>query len=361
MLGGVEGVVSGAGCGSGTHVAYKTNGADYAEYFLTDINNKPDAYELVSFKSNSQNRVTERSTDPSLPIVGAVSTTAGFVGNAPQCPGNDYEARSVCNSEYKDHNSLVSLVGQVKVKVNKSGGAIQVGDPIGLSATPGIGRKLTGSGYIVGYAMETLDVASGEIMVLIRPGYYTSPMSDILQGSTLSVTGDATIGGNLSVSANLNVSGATTLTSLTVTGDATVQGSLTVAGDIETRNITVNGHIITAGDVPQVAVGIAAGQTAPGNPEPVVAVDGNDAAGTISITTGAQNTANGVLAHITFAEAFSGSYKVVLSASNDKAGLLRVHTIKTATGFDIVANDPASILTQYDFDYIVLGTVAQQP
>jgi parallel beta-helix repeat protein len=160
--------------------------------------------------------------------------------------------------------------------------------------------------------------------------------------------------------AELNVSGAATVASLTVTGDATVEGNLVVEGDVEVRNITVNGHIITAGNAPGVALGDAAGQAALNETVPVAVVDGNDSAGTVGVTTGSQNLTNGVLAHISFAEAFNGSYKVVLSASNDPAGLLRVHTVKTATGFDIVANDPVSALTQYTFDYIVLGAQTTQ-
>jgi parallel beta-helix repeat protein len=155
--------------------------------------------------------------------------------------------------------------------------------------------------------------------------------------------------------ANLNVSGGATIGNLTVTGDATVQGNLAVEGDVEVRNITVNGHIITSGNAPLVVIGTAVGQAAVNDAAPVAAVDGNDSAGTVSVTTGSQNLANGILAHISFAEAFNGSYKVVLSASNDPAGLLRVHTVKTATGFDIVANDIVTAQTQYTFDYIVLG------
>jgi parallel beta-helix repeat protein len=250
------------------------------------------------------------------------------------------------------------LAGRVPVKVTNEGGEIKPGDYLTTSSTPGKAMKATHAGPTIGKALGFFDGTeeSGTVLALINVSYYEPPMGDVLQGAELHISGDANIGGDFSVAGQLNVSGAATLASLTVTGDATVQGNLTVAGDVEVRNITVNGHIITSGNAPVVAIGDAVGQAAANEAAPIAAVDGNDSAGTINVTTGSQNLANGVLAHISFAEAFSSSYKVVLSASNDPAGTLRVHTVKTATGFDIVANDTVSGLTQYAFDYIVLGS-----
>jgi hypothetical protein len=321
-MGGVQ-AMSGANvdCTNGAHIFYDTDGGDYAEYFLTDINNKPSAHELVSFKDNAQNNVTERAINPSLPIIGAVSTNAGFVGNSTNCPIDEIVE---CKTKYSELNSLVALVGQVEVKVNNSNGAIKVGDPIGLSTTPGVGSKLIGSGYIVGYAMEKLDAASGEIMVVIRPSYFTAPTGDVLQGSSLAVTGDATISGSLAVGDDLNVSGATTLNSLTVTGNATVQGDLTVVGSIETRNITVNGHIITAGGVPTVTAGSGAGVASGAVSAPLVEVIGNDTSGTITITAGADGLAD-VLANIDFAQDFGSKPHVMLTAANRDATKLGIY------------------------------------
>jgi hypothetical protein len=158
-----------------------------------------------------------------------------------------------------------------------------------------------------------------------------------------------TVSGNASIGSNLTVNGQTILNGTLTAKDAEFDGVL-----------TVNGHIVTKGNVPQIAVGqaLGVGITNQSNTDPLAAVDGTDSAGTISVTTGSDQFGSGVLAHLTFAQAFNTSYKAVISASNDSATDLRVYLVKTSTGFDIVTKDIPAPGTNYQFDYIVLG--AQQ-
>jgi parallel beta-helix repeat protein len=332
---------------------------DYAEMYPTETN-----VEAGDIVATTPNLLTYEASgaDAETGIVHSMGTkqisilkkavvgdsAIGIVSTAPyQTIGKDVPISS--------HRMPIALNGRVPVKVNNEGGTIAAGDQLALSSVPGYATKATVAGKTIAIALEPFDGTSGSIMAYVQTGYYTPPMDDVLQGSDLSITGNATIAGNLSVGGNINVLGAITTSSLTVTDSVAVQGNLVVEGDIEVRNITINGHIVTAGNAPAISLGVAAGQVAVNQNQLVATVDGNDSAGTVSVTTGSQNLANGVLAHISFAEAFNGSYKVVLSASNDPAGLLRVHTVKTATGFDIVANDIVTAQTQYTFDYIVLG------
>ncbi|MBU1890620.1 hypothetical protein KJ782_04000 [Patescibacteria group bacterium] len=68
----------------------------------------------------------------------------------------------------------ITLVGRVYVKVNDSGGAIIVGDPIASSSEPGIGMKANQPSKILGYAMEEADFSQSgqaEVLVFANVGY----------------------------------------------------------------------------------------------------------------------------------------------------------------------------------------------
>lgn len=108
------------------------------------------------------------------------------------------------------------------------------------------------------------------------------------------------------------------MSSLTVTDDVVIAGNLTVQ-NVTVANITVNGHIITAGNTPTATVGTAAGTEDTQNniPAPSATITGNDTAGTITIVAGA-NTTNGTFAEVSFNQAFTKSPKVVLTAGNEK-------------------------------------------
>lgn len=67
-------------------------------------------------------------------------------------------------------NDLVPIIttGVVEVLVNNSGGAIQAGDSITSSSTPGVGMRASKSGFILGVAQENYDSAeAGQIPVLL--------------------------------------------------------------------------------------------------------------------------------------------------------------------------------------------------
>ena len=312
--------------------------------------------ELVALDSTQDKAVVRAGSNSQVPLAGIVSTNPGFIGNGPLCQQDDKD----CDTNYAKYNALVALNGQVPTKVNASNGPIARGDPITVSNTAGEGAKATGSGYIVGYAMEPLASGSGTIQVLVRPQYHTLNTAQELQGTGLNITGNATlsgdivVGGNIAVAGNLNVSGPTTLTSLTVNGDVVIAGNLTVQ-NITVANITINGHIITAGNAPTTVVGTAAGvaDTLNNIAAPVVNIEGNDTSGTITIVAGANTTA-GTLVEVNFDKPFSGVPRAVISAKTAESAWLQTFNETNSNKLILKAlNSPNSGQT-YKFDYFVV-------
>ncbi|MCA9324613.1 right-handed parallel beta-helix repeat-containing protein [Candidatus Saccharibacteria bacterium] len=180
-----------------------------------------------------------------------------------------------------------------------------------------------------------------------------------LTGGGMNIAVDqATFNGNVVTNGNLNVSGASTLTSLTVTNSVSIQNNLTVTGNISTKNITVNGHVITAGNAPQIMVGDGAGVAdAGGNiPAPVATVTGNDTSGTISVTTGANGSAD-VLVNISFDQQFGGVPRIVLTPANHNSVGLGAYydaTNTTQSGFDLLVDNAPQAGKTYQFTYYIV-------
>ncbi len=248
----------------------------------------------------------------------------------------------------------VALNGRVPVNVSPGSDAIAPGDYLTTSGDSGKAMKATGAGYVIGKALEAWDPGSGktQVMVFVEPGYWPGPS----QTSYIQNGGNATLAG-LTVSgsadfADLNASGTATINDLTVTtfnaGTATI-GTLSVTGSAEfAGNITVGGHIITAGGQPT-----AQAQTAAGGTGADVSVDGTDTTGTITITTGYAPSA-GDLAKILFSKTYGQAPHIVLSASNGKAAGLKFFKGSTsATDFMFNALDAPQANTTYKFDYFI--------
>jgi hypothetical protein len=98
---------------------------------------------------------------------------------------------------------LVALVGRVPTKVSAENGPIIPGDAItSSSSTPGIGMKATGSGQVVGYALDAWSgTGIGRIDVFVNPSWDSgvSSLTDESGTSTLTVAGipSQDFGGNL--------------------------------------------------------------------------------------------------------------------------------------------------------------------
>lgn len=346
-----NGTVAGKIYGNGASVAYVTSGADYAEYFRADESNLPQPGELLTLDGNNSQTV-KLASDANKLVVGAVSTSPGFIGNGPICKTDDKQ----CDKDYAKYNVLVALSGQVPVKVSTANGSIAVGDPITASSTsPGVGVKATGPGYIVGYALEPAS-QDGTIKVLINPSYLDATQQ--MQGSN-AIFNSVVVNGALSAE-SINVGGLASVASLQVDGDATVGGNLTVDGNTTFGgNISLGEHLLSQASTPTVIAGVAAGKAGQ------VSIDGTDTAGTITITVHAQQGAQpeilsaGDLAAVTFAKSYQEPPRVVISPINQASVGLPIYITKTDSGYKLVITQAAQDGITYQFDYIIIGSSGQ--
>jgi hypothetical protein len=85
-----------------------------------------------------------------------------------------------------------------------------------------------------------------------------------------------------------------------------------------------------------------------------VAIDGNDTAGTITITTGADGLAGGDVASISFNQAFAKAPRIVMTGQDQASMDAKLFpSSKTAGGFSLKAGQALSPNTTYTFDYFI--------
>jgi parallel beta-helix repeat protein len=187
-----------------------------------------------------------------------------------------------------------------------------------------------------------------------------------LQGSSATLSGGLTVAGTSTLNGALNVAGVSLFrNSADSTAAFSIQNSSsvalftadTLASKITIRsldvsmNLTIAGHIITAGSNPTIAANTAACTT------PTVSVSGTDTAGSVTVTTGTGCAAPGDLATITFATAFGATPKVVLTPASANAAGLNAYlddASLTTSNFRIgVVNTPTDATT-YKWHYYAL-------
>jgi hypothetical protein len=173
------GTVAGKIQGGASAVAYTTTAADLAEYFPVESGNTmPEAGEIVSLDGENGRSVV-RATSDTVPF-GIVTTNPGFIGNGPICKAKDTR----CDERYAEKNALISLVGQVPVKVSNENGDIKMGDSITISSEEGVGMKANFGDTAVGYALEVFDGGGEGQTVMVFANLHTAlgmnPDSELL-------------------------------------------------------------------------------------------------------------------------------------------------------------------------------------
>jgi fibronectin-binding autotransporter adhesin len=326
--------VVGSGLSASPTAASSTvNTADYAEWIPYSGSSQPQPGDVLTVGDSA---VSVKQSDAAYDsgLIGVVST------HPYQVAGND-----------DGHSVIIALTGRAPVKVNLENGPIAAGDLLTSSSTPGVAMKAIKPGNIIGTALEAYDGTEpvAEVTTQLHNGY-----ADPTNGNSANqIQGDQSISGNLNVSGNatiggdLTVAGTTTTQALVVKGSATI-ASLTVTGSAHFKSdITIDGHIITAGGQPTAQI-----QSAGGAGE-TVTVSGTDSTGTITITTGS-NPAAGALAKILFSKTYGAAPHIVLSPSNDNAAALHYYKGATSlTDFIFNALDAPAPNTTYNFDYFV--------
>ncbi|KKT71432.1 MAG: hypothetical protein UW68_C0067G0002 [Candidatus Collierbacteria bacterium GW2011_GWB1_44_6] len=148
----------------GTGVEYQSGAADVAEYMNIPAAQAVLPGHIISLTTTGNVKATS-SNDV---LIGVVSDTAGFTGNAgiSTDPDNDPDVQTV------------GIVGFVRTYMT---GTVAIGDPITISSTSGVGKKATSAGYVVGKAAEAHSgVGPDRVLVFVQPGWYDpDPLANI--------------------------------------------------------------------------------------------------------------------------------------------------------------------------------------
>lgn len=223
--------------------------------------------------------------------------------------------------------------------------------------------KLNNGDAKVGDAKQTLTIESNAIF-----------SGKVLVRDSLDVAGTIKVGGALSLP-GLNVAGTSTLdqvliNKLTVTGDASIQGQLAVQKNLVTSGGASFGGPITA---PQITIQslqlngdltfsrhIDAGGATPGKSDGSAlgsggtsSVSGTDTAGTVTINTGG-GPPPGCFVTLNFTQKFNGTPHVVITPVGSAAAGLNYYVNRTASNFSICTTNSAPGSANFAFDYVVI-------
>ncbi|MDD2731292.1 MAG: hypothetical protein PHW33_04190, partial [Candidatus Portnoybacteria bacterium] len=125
---------------------------DYAERYESSDDLVPG--DLVTTDPAGVNKV-KRVVSTAEPIIGIVSTKPGFVTGA-----------------YAKGNFPIALAGRVPTRVSTANGTIAIGDYLAASDMPGVAVRATGTGNVVGIALEPYTLPEvGLISVFVKPSY----------------------------------------------------------------------------------------------------------------------------------------------------------------------------------------------
>lgn len=267
-------------------IGCKVSGADYAEIYYTNDSSIA-AGDVVAIDPNKSAGIIKTSQPYQQSAMGIVSTQPGQVIGAPDGTGIP---------------EPIALNGRVPVKVSTMNGAIEPGDYLTPSSIPGVAMKATHPGQMVAKALTGYSNSDPNAIGMVI-GYvdlaWASPAADDTTTAQLQGTmSDAAsqLSSQLSdvqtqvgalrdtvstLAANVaylnkpntfvgtaenefviqNTEGSALFTANTKNMTVTI-GNLAVNG-----TLTVNGHVVTAGDMPTVTVQPAAGTDGQGEYE----------------------------------------------------------------------------------------------
>jgi hypothetical protein len=230
-------------------------------------------------------------------------------------------------------------------------------------------------GNAAGNAGQVLTISSS---TLFKNRVATSSDLKVVGGAEISgpsILGDLTVNktstlGVVNVNGQLAVAGPTNLRGPALLGaGASINGNLSVTGTgsfggavsaatLNVRDVSVSGTLNLAG---RLSISGANSTATPGSESGTGAsanVEGNDAAGSVTINTGTIpgqiTSVGGLLVRVNFRSAYPRTPKVIITPIGQNAAGLRYYVLKTATGFTIGSAGAMSSNTQYVFDYWVV-------
>lgn len=195
---------------------------------------------------------------------------------------------------------------------------------------------------------ETITLADGSTQTIVNPlsVTYTGLIAPLVKSvqeldaaQVAQAAQIATLQANTSFT-SLNVSGLAMIDSLTVMNDATFKA-----------NITVDGHIVTAGGTPTATALVAAGIDSQGVSDATCSVTGDDTSGVIRISTGAIEVSSGPECTITFAQPFAASPHPVPAAVDRNSAIMGVYVAATSTNMTISFAQTPAAYTTYTFNF----------
>jgi cytoskeletal protein CcmA (bactofilin family) len=281
---------------------------------------------------------------------------------APKTPGLLTKIRTKVNIFLVVFILLIAAAGAVifvSIKPSKTATITPLGKLSDQQLT-----ALKANSTLIGDPKQTLDIQSNTILegqVLVRSdlnvagsikvGGALSLPSITITGSgnfaqigvtgALSVGGDTNLQGQLTVSKNLNVTGAANFGSLSVS-------SLSVTSLQVKSDFSISKHIITSGGSPGRTGGTALGGGG------TVSISGTDTAGSININTGSGPPA-GLFVTISFSQRFASTPHVVITPVGSAAGSLQYYINRDASGFSIGTVNAPPAGANFGFDYIVIN------
>lgn len=241
------------------------------------------------------------------------------IDSAPTTPTQELDAESL-----KQLKNTDTTVGDAKQTLTVQSNAIFAGkvlvrDDLDIAGELKVGGTLNLTGLIV----------SGTTSL------------DQIQGSKLSIGGDANIQGQLTVQKGLTISGGASFGGGISAPIVTVD-SLQLSGDLQ-----FNKHIDAGGPTPGIISGGALGGGG------TTSVSGTDTAGTIAINTGS-GPIPGCFATITFAKAFNAQPHINVTPIGGSAASLNYYVNRAPNGFSICTANAAPAGANFAFDYIVI-------
>jgi site-specific recombinase XerD len=176
-----------ATCGTTPGTIYATNttvqSADLAENYVSSQTLQPG--DVVVMEGQNNNMAIIKSTSPyQKGLIGIISTNPGITLNS------GAKADPTHPNIYP-----LALQGRVPVKVSTLNGSIQAGDDLTSSSIPGIAMKATGSGQVIGKALESYTNSNpnavGQIMVFVNLSYQTTATTITDNGNLAAATESA--------------------------------------------------------------------------------------------------------------------------------------------------------------------------
>ncbi len=246
------------GTGTVWAVCHSGSATDTNDVFLVDCTSTPvaDYMEMYPVESNAQigdilmasnDYVLTQDNERIVKLVRANAINSHRVIGVMSDRDKAGEFNSIGHNIYSSDNPQpIALSGRVYVNIDPSSPDIEPGDMITISSTPGKGTKLTGSGFIVGKALEAWSSTSGQtkVMIYIMNFYYNpSTVNEYftLSGTTLNTDYSLVVNGSITANSLSLASGKFTVASNGNTViDAILQANQAVIRNLMVDKLSVN-------------------------------------------------------------------------------------------------------------------------